>query len=112
MVWIAPHELEGGKLYSFLIRDKLKSACLSTRKSGFPDCRCKHVPVSAGRFLLDSAAEGRCEDAHYKYRHELMKGMASWGRMRRTMEIETGIDKSEPGDRVASMLGFLVRRLD
>jgi hypothetical protein len=32
--------------------------------------------------------------------------------MRRTMEIETGIDKSEPSDRVASMLGFLVRRLD
>lgn len=30
-------------------------------------------------YLLDSAAEGKCEDAHYKYRYGLMKGMLSWG---------------------------------
>lgn len=38
-----------------------------------------------------------------------MKGMARWGRMRRTMEIETGIGKSQPRDRVAAMLGFPVK---
>lgn len=78
-------------------------------KVQFSDYRRNHVLVSAGRFLLDSAAEGKSEDAHYKYRHGLMKGMARWGRMRRTMEIETGIGKSQPRDRVAAMLGFPVK---
>lgn len=75
----------------------------------FSDYRHNHVLVLAGRFLLDSATEGKCEDAHYKYRHGLMKGMDRLGRMRRTMEIETCISKSQPGDRVAAMLGFPVK---
>lgn len=48
-------------------------------RARFSDYRRNHVLVSAGRFLLDSAAEGKCADAHYKYRHGLMKGMTGWG---------------------------------